>query len=247
MSGRGRAPWYHRAMNRRSSWSLVSAFGFTTLTTLTTLAGCGGGKSADKAGGHSCKDVEAAMRRLAPDRTRDLKPGAFEQVCRDKGYTQARIDCTVAAKTMADLTYCADPSKPRPTPAGTTDALVTKSLPGLKIKLTAPDRATVEERDTNAHLTDGTFKLNLSAVDGYSAPDAAAMAASLKKEPGFGAFTREDAADKTWRYEYTLDGGKAGVSMRLDLGGRAIDCTIHGVAPEVAAAVASACATVAPL
>jgi hypothetical protein len=219
------------------------------------VAGCGGGKSDDKAGdkagaktaGNTCKDVEAAMRRLAPERTRDLKAGAFEQTCKAKGYDQARIDCMVAAKVMADLTYCADPTKPRPTPAGTTDALVTKSLPGLKVKLTAPDRATIEERDTDAHLTDGTFKLNLSVVDGYSVPDAPAMAASLKKEPGFLAFTREDAAGKTWRYEYTLDGGKAGVSMRLDLAGRALDCTIHGVAPEVATAVAAACATVAPL
>ncbi len=214
-----------------------------------TLLACGGKEEPGKAGGakaagHTCKDVEAAMRRLAPERTRDLKPGAFEQVCKDKGYDQARIDCTVAAKAMSDLTYCADPSKPRPTPPGTGDGLVTKTLPGLKVTLTAPDRATIEERDTGAHLTDGTFKLNLGVVDGYSVPDAAAMAASLKKEPGFTAFTREDAADKTWRYEYTLDGGKAGVSMRLDLGGRAVDCTIHGVAPEVAAAVATACTTV---
>lgn len=220
----------------------------TTGLALTTLVACGGKEDADKAkakaSGHTCKDVEAAMRRLAPERTRDLKPGGFEQVCKDKGYDQARIDCMVAAKAMSDLTYCADPTKPRPTPAGTSDGLVTKTLPGLKVTLTAPDRATIEERDTGAHLTDGTFKLNLGVVDGYSVPDAAAMAASLKKEPGFTAFTREDAAGTTWRYEYTLDGGKAGVSIRLDLGGRALDCTIHGVAPEVAAAVATACTTV---
>lgn len=220
-----------------------------SLLTLSSLLACGGTSDSTKAKGtaHTCKDVEAAMRRLEPERTRDLAPGAFERVCKDKGYDQARIDCTVAAKATAELAYCADPTKPRPTPAGTGDGLVTKTLPGLKVTLTAPDRATVEERASGAHITDGTFKLNLSAVDGYSTSDAAAMAASLQKEPGFTAFTREDAAGKTWRYEYTLDGGKAGVSIRLDLGGRALDCTIHGVPPEVATAAATACTTVAPL
>lgn len=227
---------------------MVCTRSFSTLVVLVVVAGCGSkDRGGSKAAGNTCKDVEAAMRRLAPERTRDLRQGGFEQVCKDKGFDQARIDCTVAAKTMSDLAYCADPSKPRPTAAGTSDALVSKTLPGLRVKLTAPDRATIEERATDAHLTDGTFKLNLGLVDSYSVPDAAAMAASLRKEPGFVAFTREDAAGKTWRYEYTLDGGKAGVSMRLDVGGRALDCTIHAVAPEVAAAVATACTTVAPL
>ena len=224
----------------------------TAVVALITAAGCGGkdegkGKADQAAARHTCKDVEAAMRRLAPERTQDLRPGTFEKSCQDKGFDQARIDCTVAAKAMSDLAYCADPKKPRPTTAGATDALVTKTLPGLKVTLTAPDRATIEERATGAHLTDGTFKLNLDAVDAYSVADAAAMAASLKKEPGFVAFTREDAAGKTWRYEYTLDGGKAGASLRLDVGGRPLDCTIHGVTPDVAAAVATACTTVAPL
>lgn len=216
----------------------------TTIIATALLAACGG-KQATK--GNSCKDVEAAMRRLEPERTKTLRAGSFETVCRDKAYDQARIDCIVGAKVTSDLAYCADPGKPRPTAAGTSDALVTKTLPGFKVKLTAPDRATIEERDRNAHVGDGTFKLNLFAVDEYSAKDAAAQAASLRKEPGFVAFTREDAAGATWRYEYTLDGGKAGVSLRLSVGGRSLDCGVHGVAPDVAAAVATACTTVAPL
>lgn len=209
---------------------------------VTALVAACGGKSGAK--GNTCNEVEAAMRRLEPDRTKDLRAGSFAKVCRDKGYDQARIDCIVGAKVTSDLGYCADPTKPRPTAAGTSDALVTKTLPGLKVKLTAPDRATIEERDRDAHLDDGTFKLNLFAVDEYSVKDAAAQAASLRKEPGFVAFTREEAAGSTWRYEYTLDGGKAGVALRLSVGGRPLDCGVHRVAPEVASAVATACTTV---
>lgn len=213
----------------------------TMIVAAAMVAGCGG-KTAPK--GNTCKDVEAAMRRLEPERTKSLRAGGFEEICRHKGYDQARIDCIVGAKVTNDLGYCADPSKPRPTAAGTSDALVTKTLPGFKVKLTAPDRATIEERDRNAHVGDGTFKLNLFAVDEYSVKDAAAQAASLRKEPGFVAFTREEAAGATWRYEYTLDGGKAGVSLRLSIGGRPLDCGVHAVAPDIAAAVATACTTV---
>jgi hypothetical protein len=109
----------------------------------------------------------------------------------------------------------------------------------------APDRAKVEERANNAHVGDGTFKLNLFVVDEYSAKNAAAQKTSLQGERGFVSFTRADAGNPAFRFEYTLDGGKAGVSLRLDLGGgRVIDCGVHGVAPEIAAQVATACSTV---
>lgn len=209
------------------------------------LAGCG--KKDGGAAKATCKDVEAATRRLYGDRVADLPPGGFEQVCKEKRFDQARIDCIVAAKSPNDLTYCTDPSKPRPTAAGTSDQLVKKTLPRFKVTLMAPDRASIEERDSNAHVGDGTFKLNLFVVDDFSAKSAADKKASLQKELGFEKFTLDQADKSTWHLEYALAGGLAGVTLRLDVGGRALDCGVHKVKPEIVAQVAAACASVQPL
>lgn len=196
-------------------------------------------------GGHDCDDVEAAMRRIDPERTKDLKPGIFAKICKSKPdeYPQARIDCMVAAKSHDDLKVCADPSKApiKPTEGATAD-LAWRDVPQFGAKLNVPGDVTVEQRDTNAHLTNGTFKLNLFRVDELSQKSADAQKASLQKEPGFVKFTKEEAGATTWHFDYELAGGKAGTSARIDVG-KPLDCGVHGVSLEVMAMTSSACTT----
>lgn len=216
---------------------------FVVSLCLLSSAACS--KKAGGEGSHNCDDVEAAMRRIDPARTADIKPGTFAKVCTDKPaqFTQARIECTVAAKSHADLAVCADPSKAPLKPAeGATAELAWRDVPKFGAKLNVPGNVTVEQADTNAHLTNGTFKINLFVVDDFSQKSAAAAKASLQKEPGFVKFTKEELGAKTWHFDYELEGGKAGTSSRIDVG-RALDCGVHNVTPEVMAAASTACST----
>jgi hypothetical protein len=195
-------------------------------------------------GRHDCDDVEAAMRRIDPARTKDAKPGVFAKLCKEQPekFTQARIDCTVASKNYDELAVCVDPSKAPLEPAeGATAALAWRDVPKFGAKLEVPGNVTVEQKDTNAHLTNGTFKINLFVVDEYSQKSAAEVKASLQKEPGFVKFTKEDAGAKTWHFDYELAEGKAGTSARIDIG-KPLDCGVHKVAPEVMAMASAACA-----
>jgi len=209
------------------------------------LASAACGKKGGGDGGHDCDDVEAAMRRIDPDRTKDIKPGTFAKLCKQKTeeFTQARIDCTVAAKNYDELKVCADPSKAPLKPAeGATAALAWRDVPKFGAKLNVPGDVTVEQKDSNAHLTNGTFKINLFKVDEFSQKSAAEAKASLQKEPGFVKFTKEEAGDKTWHFDYELAAGKTGTSARIDVG-HPLDCGVHNVAPEVMAMASAACST----
>lgn len=193
----------------------------------------------------TCDDVETAMRRLEPERTADISKGTFAKLCRSKPdeFDQARIDCTVAAKATKDLEVCADPSRaPLQPPAGATDALAWRDVPKFGAVVEVPGNVTVEQDDTNAHLTNGTFKLNLFIVDGYSVKSAAEEKANLAKEPGFVKFTAAKEGATTWHFDYELAGGKAGTSARIDVG-HPLDCGVHNVTPAVAAAASAACST----
>jgi hypothetical protein len=236
----------------------------TTITTITTmlvlaLAACG--KSGGGDGKATCDDVETAMRRIDPDRTKDVKAGAFAKVCRSKPgeFDQARIDCTVKAQSSLDLAVCADPTgaaaaakpapapAPAPAPSGPPAAPAWKKVPKYGVQVRAPGDTTVEENDRNVHVGNGVFKLNLFGVDEYSSESAAAQKASLQKEPGFVKFLVEEAAGKTWRYDYELEGGKFGTSSRIVIGGTPLDCGVHKVDKAILDAVSSGCATAKPL
>jgi hypothetical protein len=197
----------------------------------------------------TCDDVEQAMRRIEPERTADVKPGAFAKVCREDAveFDGARRDCIVAAKSSDDLKVCSDPSlAPEAPPAGASAALAWREVPKLGAKVQVPGNVTVEQDERNAHLTNGAFKLNLFAVDEYSQKSAAEAKASLQKEPGFVKFTKEVAGTTTWRFDYQLADGKAGTSSRIDVG-RPLDCGVHKVTPEVASIAGTACAGAARL
>jgi hypothetical protein len=210
---------------------------------LLATAACG--KKAGGDGAHNCDDVEAAMRRIDPERTADIKAGTFAKVCKQKSdeFTQARIDCTVAAKNYDELKVCADPSKAPVKPAeGATAELAWRDVPKFGAKLNVPGNVTVDQQDTNAHLTNGTFKINLFKVDEYSQKSGAEAKASLQKEPGFVKFTKEEMGAKTWHFDYELAEGKAGTSSRIDVG-HPLDCGVHKVTPDVMAMASAACAT----
>ena len=223
-------------------------------------AACGGGDRAHA----SCDDAEAAMQRLAPERSRGLEPGAFARVCRDRRaeFPQARIDCIVAAKAAGELAACDPAGAPTPSappatavapepapasPAGPAAKPAWKQVPGFGVQVRAPADTTVEARDTNAHVGNGRFKLNLFVVDEFSAKSAKAQRASLEKEPGFAKFLVEEVAGPTWRFDYELAGGTFGTSARIAVQGRLLDCGVHKVDAEVLAAVSAACASAKPL
>ena len=223
---------------------------FLALATAAAVPACSkSDKSADKAGAgkaaeagkHSCDEVEIAMRRIEPKRTADIRPGIFARLCRDKAFDQARIGCMVAAQSSDDLKICNDPSlAPLQPPAGATAALAWRDVPQFGAKLKVPGDVKIEQQKINAHLTNGTFKLNLFIVDEYSSQTAAAKKASLQKEPGFVKFTKQEMGDKTWRFDYELAEGKAGTSSRIDVG-KPLDCGVHKMSPELAAAAGAAC------
>jgi hypothetical protein len=225
------------------------------LIALVVCVGCGGKKQ--EAGEASCKDVETAMRRIEPERTQSLTAGVFERACRDKPneYTATRRGCIVKAQSSDDLKACADGTNRAapPAPAASTAPVGSIAMDSVKqvksfgVELDAPADATVEERERNAHVGNGRFKLNLFAVDEYSLANAAAAKASLQKEKGFAKFTTEEVSGKTWRFVYELEGGKAGTNSRIIIGARSLDCGVHGVEPAVAAVVAAACAEARPL
>ncbi|MEO7097019.1 MAG: hypothetical protein ABI175_27415 [Polyangiales bacterium] len=213
-------------------------------TALLAAAACGKKKSGDE-GAHTCDDVEAAMRRIDPDRTADIKAGTFAKLCTEQSdkFTQVRIECTVAAKDHDDLKGCADPSKAPLKPAeGATAELAWRDVPKFGAKVNVPGNVTVAQRDHDAHLTNGTFKLNLFKVDQYAQKTASEAKASLQKEPGFVKFTKEEAGATTWHFDYELGGGKTGTSSRIDVG-KPLDCGVHNVAPDVMAMASAACAT----
>ncbi len=211
---------------------------------LLTSAACG--KKGVHAGetSHTCDDVEAAMRRIDVERTKDMKPGRLAEICVKKSaeYTQARIECVVASKTYDDLKACKDPSKaPLQPAAGATAALEWIDVPTLGVKLNVPGNVTIDQ-GRSAFLSNGTFKMNLFKVDESSLKSAAEVKASLQKEPGFVKFTKDEPGDKAWHFDYELDGGRAGTSARIDVG-QLLDCGVHGLALDVVAAVSTACAS----
>jgi hypothetical protein len=232
----------------------------TTMTMLLPLAlfGCDkkkpDGDSAKKpveAAHATCDDVDKAMRRIEPERTADIKPGAFAQVCKDDPveFDGPRRDCIVAAQTSFDLKVCDDPSlAPIEPPAGATDALAWRDVPKFGVKVQVPGNVTVDQQDTNAHLTNGAFKLNLFHVDEYSQKSAAEVKAGLSKEKGFVKFTKEEVGKTTWHFDYELAGGKAGTTSRIDAGaGKVLDCGVFNVDPAVATVASAACTGAKPL
>jgi len=224
---------------------MTMTLGLAVASGVTACKSKGGEAKAKTAPAHTCDDVEVAMRRIDPARTADIRKGLFAQMCREDTakFDQARIDCTVAAQTMDDVKVCADPSKaPLPAPAGATAELAWRDVPKFGAKVEVPGDVTVDQQDSNAHLTNGTFKLNLFVVDKFSPKSAAEVKASLQNEPGFVKFTKEDAGASTWHFDYELDGGKAGTQARIDVG-HPLDCGVHKVDPALAAAASTACAT----
>ena len=123
---------------------------------------------------------------------------------------------------------------------------VWQGVPSLGAQVEAPAGATVEQTPTHAFVGDGTFKLNLFAVDERSASSADEQRALIDRFEDLVRVTREERGDRTWRFDYALDDGKAGTIARILVGGRALDCGVHGVAPEIATAVGDACARVRP-
>ena len=139
------------------------------------------------------------------------------------------------------IAACHGSSKAPPAPAaGSSPTHITK----LGVTLDAPAGAKVDDTGPSVFVSTGTFKLNLFVVDEYSPPTAAAQRAALEREPGFVKLTTDQPGDKTWRFDYELARGKAGTISRIEVGGHPLDCGIHGVSPDVAAAVARACASV---
>lgn len=220
---------------------------------LLLVAACGGKKTESTEA--SCKDVEATMRRLEPERTKDLRPGLFEKLCKEKPeeFPAKRRGCIVKATDARDLKACADgaaeppPRAPASAPTAAIEADTVKAVKMFGVEVDAPKDAVVEENDTNAHIGNGRFKLNLFVVDKYSQASAAANKASLTKEPGFVKFTTETDDGASWRFDYELVDGTAGTSSRIVVGKRSLDCGVHKVEPAVAAVVATSCANARPI
>jgi hypothetical protein len=235
-----------------SSMRTLTAILTLSLTLSLGLTACD--KKKDGAGGatakrNTCDDVEAAMRRIDPERTADIKPGTFAQLCREQSaeWDQGRIDCVVESELSSDLRSCKDPSmRPIKPPAGATAALTTRDVPTFGAKLEVPGNSTVKQSENNAHITNGEFKVNLFRVDEYSTNSADAKKASLQKEPGFVKFTREQLGATTWSFDYELEGGKAGTSYRISVG-HPLDCGVHNVSPAVAQAASAACSSAKPM
>ncbi len=118
--------------------------------------------------------------------------------------------------------------------------------PALGVQVAAPGDAKLAERAGHAFFGNGTFKLNLFAVDAYSVQSADDQKAELEHTPGFVKLTHEEHQGDTWRFDYELARGEAGTIARIHPG-RALDCGVHGATPAVAAAVAAACAQIKPL
>jgi hypothetical protein len=238
-----------------SSMRTLTAILSLSLTFSLGLTGCdkkkdaGGGAARTSAKANTCDDVETAMRRIEPERTADIKKGTFAQLCREQSaeWDQGRIDCVVEAELSSDLRACKDPSlRPIKPPPGATAALTARDVPLFGVKLEIPGNVTIKQNDTNTHITNGEFKLNLFRVDQYSKQSADDQKASLQKEPGFVKFTREQLGATTWSFDYELEGGKAGTSHRI-LVGHPLDCSIHNASPAVAQAVSAACSSAKPM
>jgi hypothetical protein len=121
---------------------------------------------------------------------------------------------------------------------------VRRELPAFGVALEVPANATLEQDDTTAFITNGTFKLNLFVVHEGSAMSAAEKKARLVQEPGFVKFTtEEDRGSAGWRIDYELSDGLAGTIVRT----QGVDCGVHGVPPAIAREVAAACATAAAI
>ncbi|HTJ42565.1 MAG TPA: hypothetical protein VL463_10755 [Kofleriaceae bacterium] len=123
---------------------------------------------------------------------------------------------------------------------------VWQGVPSMGAQVEAPAGATVEQTATHAFVGDGSFALNLFAVNERSPATADEQRALLDREDDFVRVTREERGDRTWRFDYALEDGKAGTIARIVVGGRALDCGVHGVAADVAARVGDACARVRP-
>lgn len=121
-----------------------------------------------------------------------------------------------------------------------------KRASGLGVQIDAPADAKLQESAGHAFVGNGTFKLNLFAVDTYSPASADDQRTQLEHMLGFVKLTHDEVAGDRWRFDYELPRGKAGTISRIHPG-RALDCGVHGVTPEVAAAVAAACAQIKPL
>jgi len=113
------------------------------------------------------------------------------------------------------------------------------------VRVHAPSDVKVQQTARYAHVGNGTFKLNLFAVDQYSPTSAADQKARIERDLGVVKLTREDAGATTWRFDYELSNGHAATVARITPG-RPLDCGVYDVAPEIAAAVAAACATASP-
>ncbi len=140
------------------------------------------------------------------------------------------------------LAACRAPSAPSPPATATT----WQRSPKLGVQVSAPADAKLQESDGHAFFGNGAFKLNLFAVDAYSVQSADDQKAELERTPGFVKLTHEEHQGDSWRFDYALARGEAGTIARIHPG-RALDCGVHGVAPEVAAAVATACAQIKPM
>jgi hypothetical protein len=116
----------------------------------------------------------------------------------------------------------------------------------LGVQIEAPGDAKLQETANHAFVGNATFKLNLFVVDEYSPASAEAQKAQLEQLPGFVKLTTEQHQGDTWRFDYALERGEAGTISRIHAG-RALDCGVHGVTPEIAAAVGAACAAIKPL
>jgi hypothetical protein len=138
------------------------------------------------------------------------------------------------------LAACSGPVASTPgVPAKTASHTSTK----LGVQLAAPTDARIEETADHVFVGNGTFKLNLFAVDEYSAASADAQKFDIERMPGFLKLTKEQRNGEDWRFDYELERGKAGTIARIHAG-RALDCGVSGVAPAVAAEVGAACGNV---
>lgn len=135
-------------------------------------------------------------------------------------------------------------------PPAASAPLAWKPIAKFGLQASVPADATVKDGRADVHITSGAFKMNVFAIDEYSLHSGAEARASLQREPGFEGFTREVAGTDEWRFVYALAPGdgqpRAGVSMRVVVAGTPWDCGVHGVAPEIVAQVAAACATLKP-
>jgi hypothetical protein len=134
--------------------------------------------------------------------------------------------------------------------SATAPAWTTMPMLGLAIELPAPSEVRDASADApNARLSIGDDSMGVHTVTAVYASSMEAAKAELQKDPNpFKKFTKEQATEGGWHFEYELESmiDKSplyGVKIRTTIDGKQYECGSNVRDAAIRAAVAKACAT----